>query len=85
MKLLLTSVNNNSSNSSGPGLEDFVTGQVEEATFRDYQGKLKREAGDKRLRLPPWLKGKLVIKIICDLNTTICLTRYLSHLNVFQY
>ena len=22
------------------------------------QGKLKRELGDKRLRLPPWLKGK---------------------------
>jgi len=48
------------SNSSGPGLEDFVTGQVDEVSFQDYQGKLKREAGDKRLRLPPWLKGKLI-------------------------
>jgi len=45
-----------SSQFNGPGLEDFVTGQVDEASFQDYQGKLKREAGDKRLRLPPWLK-----------------------------
>ncbi|CBY38287.1 unnamed protein product [Oikopleura dioica] len=45
-----------SSQFNGPGLEDFVTGQVDEVSFQDYQGKLKREAGDKRLRLPPWLK-----------------------------
>ena len=42
---------------NGPGLEDFLKGDVEEKTFREYSGKLKRERGDKRLPLPPWLKG----------------------------
>lgn len=95
-----------SSNFNGPGLGDFIQGDVEEKTWSEYkvrltpchpknppwlnlgsrlswfnksreinhilsrirepqiyfnkiiQGKLKRELGDKRLRLPPWLKGK---------------------------
>jgi len=45
-----------SSNFNGPGLGDFIQGDVEEKTWSEYKGKLKRELGDKRLRLPPWLK-----------------------------
>ncbi|CAG0881753.1 unnamed protein product, partial [Cyprideis torosa] len=45
----------------GPSLEDFLSGDVEEgATWKTYQGKLKREKGDRdRLRLPPWLKTEI--------------------------
>jgi hypothetical protein len=46
-----------SSQFNGPGLEDFVSGDVQEKNYSEYSGKLKREIGDKRLRLPPWLKG----------------------------
>lgn len=45
-----------SSQFNGPGLEDFVSGDVQEKNYSEYSGKLKREIGDKRLRLPPWLK-----------------------------
>ncbi|CAL7946027.1 unnamed protein product [Xylocopa violacea] len=41
----------------GPDLEDFITG-----TYKEYDGKLKLEKGDKtRLRLPPWLKTEIPI------------------------
>ena len=43
----------------GPDLRDFIVGEVKEKTWTEYQGKLKRDVGDKRLRLPPWLKGNL--------------------------
>nr|UYF12067.1 lipoic acid synthetase [Macrobrachium nipponense] len=45
----------------GPSLEDFISGEVtKDMTWSDYQGKLKREAGEKgRLRLPPWLKREI--------------------------
>ncbi|XP_018010778.1 lipoyl synthase, mitochondrial-like, partial [Hyalella azteca] len=47
----------------GPSLEDFVTGEVSgQSTWSDYEGKLKREVGDRaRLRLPPWLKREIPI------------------------
>ncbi|XP_076751737.1 lipoyl synthase, mitochondrial [Xylocopa sonorina] len=42
---------------NGPDLEDFITG-----TYKEYDGKLKLEKGDKtRLRLPPWLKTEIPI------------------------
>ncbi|GAU91439.1 hypothetical protein RvY_03690 [Ramazzottius varieornatus] len=44
---------------NGPGLSDFISGEVTN-TWGDYQGKLRRGAGDtERLRLPPWLKTKI--------------------------
>ena len=46
----------------GPDLRDFIVGEVKEKTWTEYQGKLKRDVGDKRLRLPPWLKGNLDVK-----------------------
>uniref|UniRef100_F7AVN1 Lipoyl synthase, mitochondrial n=2 Tax=Ciona intestinalis TaxID=7719 RepID=F7AVN1_CIOIN len=39
----------------GPGLDDFISGDVIE---RDYDGELVKGKGIKRLRLPPWLKTK---------------------------
>lgn len=45
------------STSDGPDLKDFILGDVEEKTWTEYKGKLKRDIGEKRLRLPPWLKG----------------------------
>ncbi|XP_068233136.1 lipoyl synthase, mitochondrial [Palaemon carinicauda] len=47
----------------GPSLEDFITGEVtKDMTWSDYEGKLKREAGEReRLRLPPWLKREIPI------------------------
>ncbi|CAB3402544.1 unnamed protein product [Caenorhabditis bovis] len=45
----------------GPSLQDFVTtGSVKEAVSK-YEGKLKLEKGEKRLRLPPWLKKQQVL------------------------
>ncbi|OAD46987.1 Lipoyl synthase, mitochondrial [Eufriesea mexicana] len=39
----------------GPDLKDFIAD-----TFKEYDGKLKLEKGDKsRLRLPPWLQTKI--------------------------
>ncbi|KAG5897151.1 hypothetical protein JTB14_020880 [Gonioctena quinquepunctata] len=72
---------------SGPSLQDFVQNSEpvlkdDPATWKKYQGKLKREKGeDERLRLPPWLKrtiplGKNFSKIkeqLRDLNLhTVC-------------
>nr|CAB3263428.1 lipoyl synthase, mitochondrial-like [Phallusia mammillata] len=43
--------------SNGPGLEEFVLGNVsEEDKWSNYTGTLVKEKGVKRLRLPPWLK-----------------------------
>jgi len=43
--------------SDGPSLADFVSGAVN--SFTDYEGKLRLEKGDRRLRLPPWLKREI--------------------------
>ncbi|GMR41563.1 hypothetical protein PMAYCL1PPCAC_11758, partial [Pristionchus mayeri] len=45
----------------GPGLEDFLAagGDASDAVKR-HEEKLKLEKGDKRLRLPPWLKKEQV-------------------------
>nr|XP_003703828.2 PREDICTED: lipoyl synthase, mitochondrial [Megachile rotundata] len=41
----------------GPDFKDFVAGD-----FKEYDGKLKLEKGDKsRLRLPPWLKTQIPV------------------------
>ncbi|XP_077984180.1 lipoyl synthase, mitochondrial-like [Glandiceps talaboti] len=44
----------------GPDLADFISGNVE-GSASSYSGKLKLEKGDKRLRLPPWLKTEIPI------------------------
>jgi len=43
----------------GPDLGDFIAGVVPREGNVDYGGKLKLEKGDKRLRLPPWLKREI--------------------------
>jgi len=43
----------------GPDLGDFIAGVVPREDNTDYDGKLKLEKGDKRLRLPPWLKTEI--------------------------
>ncbi|XP_077966800.1 lipoyl synthase, mitochondrial-like [Styela clava] len=44
---------------NGPGLEDFVSGSIEEGdAWQHYTGDLVRTKGIKRLKLPPWLKTK---------------------------
>ncbi|NXC70989.1 LIAS protein, partial [Anhinga anhinga] len=44
---------------SGPGLRDFVCGDVSaRSAWAEYKGNLKRQKGE-RLRLPPWLKTKI--------------------------
>ncbi|KAB7504517.1 Lipoyl synthase, mitochondrial [Armadillidium nasatum] len=47
--------------SNGPSLTQFITGEVtNETSWKEYEGKLKREKGDReRLRLPPWLKREI--------------------------
>merc|ERR1712193_237700 len=47
--------------SDGPDLADFIAGDVQEQTFAEYSGKLKLEKGDRRLRLPPWLKTNIPV------------------------
>jgi len=65
----------------GPDLGDFIAGVVPREGEGDYSGKLKLEKGDKRLRLPPWLKteipmGKNFSKLKGDLRglklATVC-------------
>lgn len=47
---------------NGPDFSDFVQGKVSNnETWKDYPGKLVREKGDKRLRLPPWLKTEIPV------------------------
>jgi len=43
----------------GPDLGDFIAGVVPREQNSSYEGKLKLEKGDKRLRLPPWLKTEI--------------------------
>jgi len=43
----------------GPDFGDFIAGVVPREDNTDYEGKLKLEKGDKRLRLPPWLKTEI--------------------------
>jgi len=65
----------------GPDLGDFIAGVVPREGEGGYSGKLKLEKGDKRLRLPPWLKteipmGKNFSKLKGDLRglklATVC-------------
>jgi len=44
---------------TGPDLGDFISGMVPREGEGQYQGKLKLDKGDKRLRLPPWLKTEI--------------------------
>lgn len=52
---------NNSNFSDGPDLADFIAGDVQEQTYAEYSGKLRLEKGDRRLRLPPWLKTNIPV------------------------
>ncbi|CAD6187839.1 unnamed protein product [Caenorhabditis auriculariae] len=46
---------------NGPSFQDFLsTSSVEDAVSK-YEGKMKLESGDRRLRLPPWLKKEKVL------------------------
>jgi len=46
----------------GPDLGDFIAGVVpRDQTYKEYEGKLKLGKGDKRLRLPPWLKTEIPV------------------------
>ena len=45
----------------GPELGDFIAGVVPRDLHPDYEGKLKLEKGEKRLRLPPWLKTEIPV------------------------
>ena len=45
----------------GPELGDFIAGVVPRDLHTDYEGKLKLEKGEKRLRLPPWLKTEIPV------------------------
>ena len=42
-----------------PDLGDFIGGVVPRVGEQGYTGKLTLEKGDKRLRLPPWLKTEI--------------------------
>ena len=46
---------------SGPGLEEFLAGEIPAgATWSNYTGQLRRQPGERgRLRLPPWLKTEI--------------------------
>lgn len=49
---------------NGPNFQDFIqnTDHSREELAKEFEGKLKKEKGDKdRLRLPPWLKTKIPI------------------------
>lgn len=46
----------------GPNFQDFIQNpdHTREELSQEFDGKLKKEKGDKdRLRLPPWLKTKI--------------------------
>lgn len=55
------SVESRQSHVEGPGLQDFLAGEVPEgSTWSEYRGRLKREPGEAgRLRLPPWLRTQV--------------------------
>lgn len=48
---------------NGPEFSDFVQGNVTATgdDWKNYSGKLVREKGDKRLRLPSWLKTEIPV------------------------
>lgn len=49
---------------NGPNFQDFIQNptQSSDKTTQEFDGKLKKEKGDKeRLRLPPWLKTTIPI------------------------
>ncbi|XP_072170887.1 lipoyl synthase, mitochondrial-like [Diadema setosum] len=47
---------------TGPGLVDFIAGDFSvEPESHSYDGKLRKEKGVKRLRLPPWLKTEIPV------------------------
>ena len=43
----------------GPDFGDFIAGVVPREMHEDYEGKLILDKGEKRLRLPPWLKTEI--------------------------
>ncbi|KAK6751977.1 hypothetical protein RB195_003412 [Necator americanus] len=45
----------------GPSFADFVSSSSIEEAVSKYEGKLKLDKGDRRLRLPPWLKKEQVL------------------------
>ncbi|EYC15333.1 hypothetical protein Y032_0037g3460 [Ancylostoma ceylanicum] len=45
----------------GPSFADFVSSSSIEEAVSKYEGKLKLEKGDRRLRLPSWLKKEQVL------------------------
>lgn len=45
----------------GPSFQDFLTTSSTNEAVSQYEGKLKLEKEDKRLRLPPWLKKEKVL------------------------
>jgi len=45
----------------GPELGDFIAGVVPRDLHTEYDGKLRLEKGEKRLRLPPWLKTEIPV------------------------
>lgn len=46
----------------GPDFSDFVQGNISgKEKWKDYEGKIIREKGGQRLRLPPWLKTEIPI------------------------
>lgn len=47
---------------NGPDFSDFVQGKISsDDKWKDYEGKIVKEKGDKRLRLPPWLKTEIPV------------------------
>ncbi|ULU01491.1 hypothetical protein L5515_004510 [Caenorhabditis briggsae] len=45
----------------GPSLQDFISSASVAEAVEKYEGKLKLEKGDRRLRLPPWLKKEKIL------------------------
>ncbi|XP_057364990.1 lipoyl synthase, mitochondrial-like [Daphnia carinata] len=47
---------------NGPDFSDFVQGNISgKEKWKDYEGKIVRENGGQRLRLPPWLKTEIPV------------------------
>uniref|UniRef100_A0A0N5AGH4 Lipoyl synthase, mitochondrial n=1 Tax=Syphacia muris TaxID=451379 RepID=A0A0N5AGH4_9BILA len=55
-KVLTCLFSNKSLPLDGPSFADFVQSETKEEAVSRYELRLKRENGEKRLRLPPWLK-----------------------------
>ncbi|CAI2347552.1 unnamed protein product [Caenorhabditis sp. 36 PRJEB53466] len=64
----------------GPSLQDFVSSASVAEAVEKFEGKLKLEKGDRRLRLPPWLKKE---KILPSENENVSrLKKQLKHLKL---